>query len=290
MRTEIGGTTLYFDVEGSQLAVDGTGLTERPVILVLHGGPGFDQGYLRPGLSALSAYAQLVYVDLRGQGRSGRPPVATCTLEQMADDVAELCDRLGIADPIVLGHSGGGFVALHLALRRPDAVRALILCSTSATLRPFDDPDPPPSLAERASPEATAVAARMFGGDFSPATLRAFEEQVAPTYAGPRHTDVPGRLLPLSGFASDVAGHFFGELAPKYDLRQDLSRITAPALVVAGAYDWVCPPSASRGIAAGIPGAELVEIAEAGHFPFSEEPAIFQDAVRGFLARLESDS
>jgi proline iminopeptidase len=49
--------------------------------VVLHGGPGFDQGYLRPGLAPLSSEAQLVFVDLRGQGRSSRPPVQTCTLE-----------------------------------------------------------------------------------------------------------------------------------------------------------------------------------------------------------------
>ena len=104
--------------------MNGAGLAERPTVVALHGGPGFDQGYLRPGLSPLGAHAQVVFVDLRGQGRSGRPPLHTCTLERMADDVAELCDRLGIVEPVVFGHSAGGFVALHLALRHPGRGRA----------------------------------------------------------------------------------------------------------------------------------------------------------------------
>lgn len=75
---------------------------------------------------------------------------------QLAADVAGLCDRLGIAEPVVFGHSGGGFVALHLALRHPGLARALILCATGAALRPLADDDPPPGLAERASPQAAA--------------------------------------------------------------------------------------------------------------------------------------
>jgi pimeloyl-ACP methyl ester carboxylesterase len=77
--------------------------------------------------------------------------VATCTLEQMADDLAELCQTLGITAPVVLGHSAGGFVALHLALRHPHAVGGLILCDTAPTLAPLPDDDPPASLADRAS-------------------------------------------------------------------------------------------------------------------------------------------
>ncbi|MCU7727508.1 alpha/beta hydrolase [Actinoplanes sp. KI2] len=283
MRMIVDGVSLYFDVEGAQLAVDGARLAERPTVVVLHGGPGFDQGYLRPGLGALSAYAQLIFIDLRGQGRSGRPPVETCTLERMADDVAGLCDGLGIARPVVFGHSGGGFVALHLALRHPGVAGGLILCDTTATLRPLTDDDPPPSLAERTSPETAALAARMFGGDFSAGTMRAFAEHVAPAYAGPGHMDVPGRLFPLSSFAGEVAQHFFGTLAPDYDLRPGLARIGVPTLVVVGRYDWVCPPAGSRVLAAGIPDAELVEFAESGHFPFTEEPAAFRAAVGRFL-------
>lgn len=283
MRIQVNGTDLYVDVDGSQLRAEKDRLAERPVILVLHGGPGFDQGYLRPGLGALRDNAQLVFVDLRGQGRSARAPVETCTLEQMADDAAELCARLGLSEPVVFGHSAGGFVALHLALRHPAVPSRLILCDTAPMLAPMPDDNPPPGLAERSSAEAADVAARLFGGDFSVETMSAFGQLVAPYYAGPQHQEVPGRLLSLSGFAADVARHFFRVLAPGYDVRQHLAAISMPTLVIVGQYDWLCPPAASRALAAGIPGAELVEIAGAGHFVFSEEPPVFQRIIRDFL-------
>ena len=115
----------------------------------------------------------MIYVDLRGQGRSGRPPIETCTLEQWADDVASLCDLLEIKRPVVFGHSAGGFVAMHLAIRHPGLVGGLILCDSSPTLSPIEDrrdhlprpwhrapdlmhwlppaPDPPALLRRRAS-------------------------------------------------------------------------------------------------------------------------------------------
>jgi proline iminopeptidase len=259
MRIHEHGTELYVDVDGPQLRGDGDRLAERPTILVLHGGPGFDQGYLRPGLGALRSDARLVFVDLRGQGRSGRPPVETCTLEQMADDVAALCAQLGLGAPVVFGHSAGGFVALHLALRHPGQVGGLILCNTSPTLAPLPDDDPPPSLVERTSPATVETAARLFGGDFSPETVDAFNRLVLPYYAGPQHMDVPGRLMSLSGFSADVAAYFFGVLAPGYDLRPHLKDVSARTLVITGHYDWVCPPVVSRILTTQIPGAVLTE-------------------------------
>ena len=93
------------DVEGAELRVTGGALVSRPTLVALHGGPGFDSGYLRPGLGPLSSHAQVVYVDLRGQGRSLPAEPASCTLEQMADDVAALSRTLGITHPVVFGHS-----------------------------------------------------------------------------------------------------------------------------------------------------------------------------------------
>ena len=133
MRLSVNDTELYFDVEGAALVADGPALRERPVVLALHGGPGFDHAYFKPSLSALTDVAQIVFLDQRGQGRSGRAPVESCTTEQMADDAAALCHTLGIKRPAVLGHSFGGFVALHLALRHPDVAGSLILIDSAAS-------------------------------------------------------------------------------------------------------------------------------------------------------------
>jgi proline iminopeptidase len=283
MHTTVNGTTLYFDVEGPGLAVEGGALHALPTLVVLHGGPGFDHGYLRPGLAPLAADAQLVFVDLRGQGRSAPATPNECTLEQMADDVSALCSTLGIDHPFVFGHSAGGFVALQLALRHRTP-RGLVLCHTAPTLAPLPDPHPPASLAERAGGEAAAVASRFFAGDFSPATREAFERLAFPHYAAPGHEDVPGRLMALSSLNTEIAEHFFTRLAPAYDVRHDLVEIDVPTLVIVGAHDWVCPPAAGRAIASGVADAELVVLPDAGHFGFSESPEPFLAAVRAHLA------
>ena len=286
MHISVNHTTLYFDVEGPELALDGERLRARPTLVALPGGPGFDQGYLRPGLAPLAADAQIVYIDLRGQGRSAPAPPTSCSLEQMADDVASLCRRLGIARPVVFGHSAGGFVALHLALRHPTLPSGLILCHTAPTLAPLPDPHPPASLGERAGLEAAAVAERLFGGDFSPATGEAFGRLAFPHYAAPGHEDVPGKLMALSSINTQIAAHFFSQLAPSYDVRADLAEIRCPTTVIIGRHDWVCPPAAGRVIADAVPASELVELPDAGHFGFSETPEPFLAATRAHLARV----
>jgi proline iminopeptidase len=287
LRAKLNGTEIYFDVDGAELRLADGRLVKKPTLIALHGGPGFDQGYLRPGLGPLRDHAQVVYVDLRGQGRSGRPPIASCTLEQMADDVASLCKLLEIERPIVFGHSAGGFVAQHMAIRHPGLVHGLILCDSAATLAPIEDGgEPAPMLASRAGPEVLAVANRAFGGDISLESMEAFSAKVIPFYAGPSHMDVPQRITSLSSLSIEVMQYFFNTLAPLYDVRAGLGGITAPALVIVGKYDWVCPPRASRAIARGIPGAKLIELPTSGHFGFSEEPERFLEAVTAFLSSL----
>ena len=163
---------------------------------------------MRPGLGPLRDLAQLVFVDLRGQGRSAPVPVETCTLEQMADDVAALCGRLGLDRPVLLGHSAGGFVALQAALRHPESFGGLILVNTMATHAPEPDPGAP-GLIDRGGPEAVAAAARMFGGDFSPQAGEAFGRLVAPHYAAPGHQELPGQLLAFSRPTTDVMQFYF---------------------------------------------------------------------------------
>jgi proline iminopeptidase len=283
MRVHLNETELYFDVASAALAIVDGKLIARPTLIVLHGGPGSDHGYLRPGLDPLREHAQIMYIDLRGQGRSGRPPLASCTLEQMADDVAALCGVLGIERPIIFGHSAGGFVALHLAIRHPALPGGLILCDTAPTARVQQIEEGVPSLAERAGPDALAEAKRLFAGDISAESLKRFRDLVSPFYAAPQHMDVLRRAGSLSTTNLEVMRYFWGTLASHYDVRAALGGIRAPTLVIVGRYDWVHPPAASRTIAEGIPGAKLIELANSGHLGFSEEPERFRAAVIAFL-------
>ena len=99
----------------------------------LHGGPGsYDHSYFKPDFARLTTKAQVVYLDLRDHGRSARQDPADWSFETCADDVRAFCDTIGIARPIVYGHSMGGFVAMLYGARHPGHAGALVLQSTYA--------------------------------------------------------------------------------------------------------------------------------------------------------------
>src|SRR6266511_3248237 len=139
----VNGTTLWYEVLG-----------EGPTCLVMHGGLGIDHQLSRPVTERLAGRLRLVFYDHRGNGRSGRPPLETLTIEQLADDADALARRLGAGPVLVFGWSYGGFVAQELAVRHPGRVAGLVLTGTTpgqlgTTEDPDDDqgPPPPPELA-----------------------------------------------------------------------------------------------------------------------------------------------
>ena len=127
MHVSVNGVRLFFDVEGAKLVPDGPGMRQKPTLLLLHGGPGFDHSIYKPAYSALADIAQIVYLDHRGNGRSEDGPRESWHLAQWGDDVRAFCDALGITDPIVLGASFGGMVALAYATRHPNHPSKLML-------------------------------------------------------------------------------------------------------------------------------------------------------------------
>jgi pimeloyl-ACP methyl ester carboxylesterase len=132
MHVLVNGVRLFFDVEGAKLVPDGPVMREKPTLLMLHGGPGFDHSSYKPAYSALADVAQVIYLDHRGNGRSNAGPREAWTLAQWGDDMRAFCDVLGIEKPIVLGVSFGGMVALAYATRHPDHMSMLIVISTEA--------------------------------------------------------------------------------------------------------------------------------------------------------------
>ena len=137
MHLEVNGTRLWFDVDGPALVPDGAAMRERPTVVLLHGGPGsFDHSYFKPDFARLAEAAQVVYLDLRGTRplRLGRP--GEWSFEVCADDVRAFCDALGIAKPVVYGHSLGGFVAMLYAARHPGHAGALVPPVHDGPLRP----------------------------------------------------------------------------------------------------------------------------------------------------------
>ena len=135
MRIRVRDTTLFFDVEGAKLEADGKQMREKPTLLLLHGGPGFDHSSFKPQFSALADVAQVVYLDHRGNGRSDTGTPDEWTLANWGDDVRAFCEALEIERPVVLGQSFGGMVAMSYATRHPEHPGKLVLSSTTARTR-----------------------------------------------------------------------------------------------------------------------------------------------------------
>src|SRR5438093_8471320 len=133
MDLDVNGAPVWFDVDGAVLVPDGEGMRERPTVVLLHGGPGsFDHSCFKPDFARLAEVAQVVYLDLFGHGRSSWGEPEGWSFDLAADKVREFCDALGIAAPVVFGHSLGGMVALVYASRHSEHPRALVLQSTLA--------------------------------------------------------------------------------------------------------------------------------------------------------------
>src|SRR5512141_1228116 len=117
----------------SRIAVGGADLYAREIgkgqaIIVLHGGPDFDQSYLLPEMDRLSDSYHLIYYDQRGRGKSAdnvRPEDVT-----LASDIADLekvRQHFHLQSVTLLGHSWGTVLALEYALKYPERVSHLIL-------------------------------------------------------------------------------------------------------------------------------------------------------------------
>ena len=253
---------------------------EGPDCLVLHGGPGMSCA-LWPALRPLARHARLVLYDHRGHGLSlGEVPRAR-PLEALADDAAGLIRELGLRKPAVLGHSNGGFVALHLALRHPRLIGRLVLADTaaSAAFRPVSREN-----ARRRATVPTLRALARLWNDTLPddASFARAWRAVQPLYF---HRPTPARIRAVTAplrYRLPARRRIFASY-DRYDVRDRLPRIRVPTLVVVGSDDWITTPQFARELAAAIPGARLALFARSGHNPFVEEPRRFAAVVGEFL-------
>ena len=266
----VNGTDLYYVSVGSGVPC-----------LVLHGGLGVDHTVLHPWLDPLSHVLHLIYYDHRGNGRSGRPPPETLTLNQLAADADALAAFLGFDQVAVIGQSLGGFIALTLALTYPARVSHLVLMDTAPAFNYLD--------------EVIANAARRGATDEMMAALRAptpsddeefkrLLQIVWPLYFHNFDPSLAERQKAHVVFSACAAAS--SELfLPGYDVTPRLKDIHVPTLVVAGRDDFICPPRQAQLIRDGIPNSELAIFERSGHFPFLEEPETFFATIRNWLQR-----
>jgi pimeloyl-ACP methyl ester carboxylesterase len=278
MQVDVNGTTLWFDVEGASLVPDGPMMRLRPTLVLVHGGPGgFDHSYFMPDFGRMAAVAQVVYLDLRGHGRSAWGDVAAWSFEACADDVRAFCDHLGIVRPVVLGHSMGAPIALLYGARHPGHAAALV--SSSGFAR-WDHERLVESFRQVAGDEVAALADRDFAGkpvteDESARVFAAFGNRL-PDEEREQHTPHNSEL--------NVVGM---DLLRRLDLLQQLAAVACPVLVSVGELDPVTPVAAAEEVVAALPAGlgRLDVVPGAGHFTWLDQPDHYWPVLLEFVAQ-----
>ena len=211
---------------------------------------------LAPGLVGPGGPVSSLALDLPGFGASPEPPAAWGSPEYAAalEPVLE-----AMSGPVVvLGHSFGGRVAVHLAARRPDAVRALVL--TGVPLVRLGQP-PHPALAYR-------LVRRLARAHLVPASrLEAARE---------RHGSEDYRVA--RGVMREV---LVRTLAERYE--EPLGRLSCPVELVVGAGDRATPPAVAEAAAALVASASCQVLEGVGHLTPLEAPGALRAAVARHL-------
>ena len=279
MFVDVGTARLYFDTVGSQLAIAGETMAERPALIVMHGGPGFDHTGMRPYFDRFADTPQVLYFDHRGTGRSGGAP-ETWNLAQWGADVKALCDALGIVRPHVYGNSFGGFVAMTYAAQFPDHPARLILSSTAARMLLGETYR---MMEERGGREARAIAERFWTAPDAQ-NMADYITICLPLY-NPK--PLPGEVAAKKRaiIRPEVSRHFITGEMRSMNALPGVAKIRCPTLILAGGYDPVTPPACSEEIAAALaPGlGELHIFPEAGHGVHRDEPERAEKVMREFL-------
>jgi 3-oxoadipate enol-lactonase len=218
----------------------------------------------------LEGHHRVVRVDVRGHGASPVPP-RPYSLAQLADDVAAVLDRCGIAKAHWVGLSMGGMIGQAFALAHPARLDRLVLANTTSSYGPEG--------AKMWEARAKAVDE----GGMAAITDLAMTRYFSDTFReeSPQAVErVRRRFLATS--AAGYAGCCDAIRNLDFDAR--LREIEAATLVIAGEKDAGTPVAMSERIVEGVRGAELAVIAGAAHLSAVEKPQEFNALVRRFLA------
>ena len=219
-----------------------------PPLILLHGLSGSGRWWGR-NVPAFADSFRTYTVDLPGFGESRG--VRWSRLDDIADRLVDWLVDEGVPKAHVAGHSLGGAVAARLAARHPDRIDRLVLVDAAIRLQ-----------GRRTIVRPAQVMHTIGRGSlgFAPLLVRDLL-----------------RCHPRSFVAATVD-------ALQTDWEPHLRRIEAPTLVVWGERDAITPRALGHEIAAVVPGARLITLAEAGHNPLWERAEAFNAEVLRFLA------
>ena len=262
---EINGCQLHYEESGS-----------GPETIVFSHGLFWSGRMYEAQRAELSRSYRCIAFDHRGQGQS-QVTAAGYEMDELWLDAAGLIEKLGRGPVHWVGLSMGGFIGMRLAARRPELLKSLSLLNTAADAEPLRNRPKYVVLGGLArvlgfKPFVGEAMRSMFGKPFLTDKARAAErEEMKRRLCA---NDVKGAIRSLMGVTN------------RKPVENELHKIGCPALVLIGECDAAIVPPRSRKMAALIKGAQVVEIARAGHSSTMEEPAAVTAALAKFLGGL----
>jgi pimeloyl-ACP methyl ester carboxylesterase len=255
-------------VRDTELYVERAG--SGPELLFVHGMCG-DASVWAGQVARLSDRFTCVTFDRRGHSRSARGSEPE-SVETHAADAAALIEVLGLERPVLVGSSGGARIAVELARRRPELIRAAVFSEP-----PIFGLDPSAAAAFVADIRA-AVGPALEARD-PRAAVDAFFPLVCPGLWGVLDEDGRNRLRANGRMMiEELAGAPY-RLGPG-----DLPAIDVPALVLSGSESHPSLRAFAEVLARGLPVARSRELRGSGHVTYAERPAEFARAVADFAA------
>ena len=276
MHVEVNGTRLWFDADGPVLVPDGSVMRLRPTVVLVHGGPGtYDHSYFKPDFGLLARDVQVVYLDLRGHGRSDWGDVHAWTFDTCADDIRMFCDALGIAGPVVLGHSMGGPIVLLYGARHPGHAAGLIVQSGFSR---WDTSRIVEGFRRVGGDEIAEIAGRSYAGE------SVSDDEWARVFScfGPHLPDKERKANSPQNLELNSHGM---NLVRGLDIVDQLGHVDVPTLVSVGDLDPVTPVGAAEEIVGALPeGIARLEVLDgAGHFPWMDIPETYWPTIVEFV-------
>jgi 3-oxoadipate enol-lactonase len=254
---EIAAGRIHYQLEGPAAAP----------VLVLSNSLGATLAMWEAQVAALSQNFRVLRYDTRGHGLSAAPQ-GPYTIKDLGDDVTELLDALKIERAHFCGISMGGVIGLWLGIHAAGRLERLVVCNSAARVGTVDAWNSCMAAIRSGGMKAVspALMERWFTADFrakNPAIVESIRQMVL--------------RAPVDGYLACCAA------LRDADLRERVSDIKAPTLVISGASDAVTPPAEGKFLADKIPGAQFVEL-EAAHLSNVGAAVKFNDTLLQFLS------
>lgn len=244
---------------------------DGPPLLLLHGLGSSSQDWPLQ-IPDLAPTYSLLMPDIRGHGRSDKP-AGPYQIKQFATDISQWLTHLNLGPAHLLGISMGGMIALQLALDAPHQVRSLILANTAAELRPHN-------LQQRLQIWQRLLLSHLF-------SMRRIGTILAGRFF-PRPEQAPLRAEFIEHWAKNDKRAYLAAMHALlgWSVTQRLSEIQCPTLILTADQDYI-PPIYRQQLAAGLPHAQWLTIHNSRHASPADQPAQFNAAVLGFLAKMD---